>query len=129
MSNAAPITTSASRGKQKAEDPRENPDNRHLFQFRVDDDEAFQKFCAASFNDLQQLAMKTILKAWVKELEPKKQKRFPYCQTYPYVDGQPDYKHNPEPGTYPDWWPINQVIHKEPDHLSKEGTSGILAGS
>lgn len=126
MSTQVPITISASKGRQNAENPREDADNRHLLQFEVCDDEAFEKFCFATFNDLQQLAMKAILKDWVKELEPKKQKRFPYCQTYPNVDGHPDYEHTPEPGTYPDWWPIKSVIHREPDHLSKDGTCGML---
>jgi len=100
---------SASKGKLKADaDKRDNHENRHLFQFKVEDNEAFEKFCETTFNDLQQLAMKTILKAWIKELEPKKQKRYPYCRTQ-------------QTGLYPAWWPIATVPHREPDHLSKLG--------
>jgi hypothetical protein len=88
-------------------DAREKQEIRQTLQFEIGDDEAFQKFCETTFNDLQQLAMKTILKAWIKELEPKKQKRYPYCRT--------------DKTGHPEWWPAPQVPHKEPDHLSKSG--------
>lgn len=116
MSNSGLMTSSASKRKQKVDAiPTDNPDYRHLLQFRVEDDEAFEKFCEATFNELQQLAMKTILKAWIKELEPKKQKNYPYCQTS-------------KTGRSPEWWPRETVRHKEPDHLSKEGMCKVWFG-
>ena len=93
-------------------DPREKYEIRHSVQFQIGDNEAFQKFCETTFNDLQQLAMKTILKAWIKELEPKKQKRYPYCRT--------------DKTGHPEWWPAPLVPHKEPDHLSKSGMFSSL---
>lgn len=112
MSISDRITRSAAKGNQKAEEnPRDNPANRHLFQFRADDDEAFENFCMKSFVEIQQLRMKDILKAWIKELEPKKQKRFPYCR---------------KDGDRPQWWPPTELVqHKEPDHISKEGSTAL----
>ncbi|CAN6624181.1 hypothetical protein TRVA0_009S02938 [Trichomonascus vanleenenianus] len=52
---------------------------------------------------LQQQACKTISKAWVRAIEPRKQTH------YPYKLGD---------HTKPHWWP-EHVRHKEPDHLMK----------
>jgi hypothetical protein len=106
--NSTRTTDSPPKSEQMPDtDARENHEIRRTVQFEIGDDEAFQKFCETTFNDLQQLAMKTILKAWIKELEPKKQKRYPYCRT--------------DKTGHPEWWPAPQVPHKEPDHLSKSG--------
>ena len=93
-------------------DPREKHETRRTVQFKIGDKEDFQKFCETTFNDLQQLAMKTILKAWIKDLEPKKQKRYPYCRT--------------DKTGHPEWWPAQHVPHKEPDHLSKGGACSSI---
>lgn len=57
--------------------------------------------------DIQQNACKLICKNWIKIIEPKKQ------INYPYNGGE---------ATKPGWWP-QAIRHREPDHLSKQGTS------
>ena len=71
-------------------------------QFRIDDTASVEKFYDKTLWAVQQLALKSILKQWIKEVEPKRQKNFAYS-------------HNNPPG----WWPEG-VIYKEPDHLLKE---------
>ncbi|KAL7626399.1 hypothetical protein AAE478_003171 [Parahypoxylon ruwenzoriense] len=77
----------------------------------IGDDKAVWAFYEERFKSCQQAACKTIAKAWVKAVEPKKQ------STHPYTGS--DEK-------APDWWPKpwgvnkeNKVRHKEPDHLLK----------
>lgn len=62
-----------------------------------------RRFYGNSLMALQQTACKTIAKAWIKSVEPKKQSRFPY------MGGE---------RSRPAWWPTS-VRHKEPDHLKK----------
>ncbi|KAJ9473883.1 hypothetical protein PHBOTO_003934 [Pseudozyma hubeiensis] len=60
-------------------------------------------FLELRFGQLQQGVCKTVAKAWIKIIEPKKQTRCPY---------------NKGEAGKPDWWPAG-VRHKEPDHLMK----------
>lgn len=60
-------------------------------------------FLELRFGQLQQGVCKTVAKAWIKIIEPKKQTRCPY---------------NKGEAGKPDWWPEG-VRHKEPDHLMK----------
>jgi hypothetical protein len=65
-----------------------------------------EKYYESRFNDIQQNACKLICKNWVKIIEPKKQINHPY---------------NGGEASRPDWWPTLSR-HREPDHLSKQGT-------
>lgn len=69
------------------------------FDRRGDPERAYDQI----FSLLQQLSMKNIVKEWIKEVEPKKSRTFPYC------GGQK---------SAPSWWP-HDVEHREPDHLKK----------
>jgi hypothetical protein len=62
---------------------------------------------------IQQLGFKTILKAWIKAICPKKQAKFPYKE------------HN---GKIPGWWPLSGCRYLEPDHINKIGTSWPRTG-
>lgn len=62
-------------------------------------------FLELRFGQLQQGMCKTVAKAWIKIIEPKKQTRCPYNKG---EEGKPA------------WWPAG-VRHKEPDHLMKPG--------
>jgi hypothetical protein len=83
---------------------------------KIGDDEAVYAFYDQRFRSCQQAACKIIAKAWVKAVEPKKQ------STHPYTRGDE---------TRPDWWPktfskvrsdvVEELRHKEPDHLGKDG--------
>ena len=76
------------------------------------------EYYAQQFKNLQQTACKLIAKAWVKQVEPKKQSVHPYT-------GADD--------KAPDWWPkpwgptrSEKVRHKEPDHLYKKERVHLL---
>lgn len=77
----------------------------------VGNDNEVREYYAQQFRNLQQTACKLIAKAWVKQVEPKKQSVHPYTG----ADSKA-----------PDWWPKpwgptkdEKVRHKEPDHLYK----------
>ncbi|PWN37111.1 uncharacterized protein FA14DRAFT_10053 [Meira miltonrushii] len=67
-------------------------------------------FLELRFSQLQQGMCKTVAKAWIKVIEPKKQTRCPYNKG---EEGKPD------------WWPEG-VRHKEPDHLMKPERHELL---
>lgn len=67
-------------------------------------------FLELRFSQLQQGMCKTVAKAWIKIIEPKKQTRCPYNKG---EEGKPD------------WWPEG-VRHKEPDHLMKPERHALL---
>jgi hypothetical protein len=65
-------------------------------------------FFTTTFKAIQQQALKQILKAWIKELEPHKQKHHPY-----------------KGKVLPPYWP-EQISFVEPDHQRTEGESYSL---
>ena len=84
----------------------------------VSDKEALKRCYDTRFRQIQQLGCKTIAKAWVKVVEPKKQAHHPYNggkrakELGRDADGEV---------TKPDWWPPKGCRHKEPDHTKKDG--------
>lgn len=64
---------------------------------------------------LQQLGCRTMAKEWIKAIHPKKQSTNPYNGKNPSTGriGDPD-------DIKPTYWP-EDVIHKEPDHINKDG--------
>lgn len=66
----------------------------------------------ACFRELQQLACKTIAKAWIKVIEPRKQTNYPY---------------NRGEDSKPFWWP-SHIRHCEPDHLIKSERIDLMIG-
>ncbi|KAF8858628.1 hypothetical protein BDZ45DRAFT_393465 [Acephala macrosclerotiorum] len=93
---------------------RENSDDdtpvpipvRKTQQLMIGDEHAVEKVYQTRFKDMQQSACRVMGKAFVKLIEPKKQKH------YPYTKGD---------DKAPPWWPKtigeNRVRYKEPDHL------------
>jgi hypothetical protein len=75
--------------------------------FRLGDSVQIERFYERSFSAVQQTAMKSITKSWIKEIEPDKQKKFPYSG-----------------GEKPPWWPEG-CYYREPDHLKKPGMRGM----
>lgn len=71
---------------------------------------ALTEYLLMCFDALQQLTCKALAKLWIKELEPKKQTRFPY---------------NRGDRSKPKWWPAD-VRHREPDHLMKGERTRLL---
>ncbi|GFF77777.1 uncharacterized protein YDR124W [Aspergillus udagawae] len=74
-----------------------------------------RKYYQKAFESLQQINCRTIAKAYVKLVEPRKQVNYPYNgrKLIAGISQQLD----PEM-TKPAWWP-HGVTHKEPDHLPK----------
>jgi hypothetical protein len=87
----APMSRSASAAQQP------------LVDVRLENAASRTAFLELRFSQLQQGMCKTVAKAWIKIIEPKKQTRCPYNKG---EEGKPA------------WWPEG-VRHKEPDHLMK----------
>jgi hypothetical protein len=71
---------------------------------RLGDQEGIHHYYDSILRGIQQLALKQVLKEWIKEIEPKKQKNCPYKK-----------------GIRPKWWP-DAAAYKEPDHIKVDGT-------
>ncbi|PWN89583.1 hypothetical protein FA10DRAFT_148300 [Acaromyces ingoldii] len=80
------------------------------FETKLNNEAARRAFLELRFSQLQQGMCKTVAKAWIKIIEPKKQTRCPYNKG---EEGKPD------------WWPAG-VRHKEPDHLMKPERHQLL---
>ncbi|KAN0065859.1 hypothetical protein ACQY0O_000990 [Thecaphora frezii] len=80
------------------------------FDVRLENEAARTAFLELRFGQLQQGVCKTVAKAWIKIIEPKKQTRCPYNKG---EEGKPT------------WWPEG-VRHKEPDHLMKPERHSLL---
>lgn len=94
---------------------------------RIGNTVAVRKYFYDACEAMQQLAIKWILKMWIKAIEPKKQ------STYPYSDKNRNVRQKGQNGATltqppskgaPPWWPT-KVRFKEPDHLKKPGETEI----
>ncbi|CAI7673081.1 unnamed protein product [Penicillium pancosmium] len=88
----------------------------------VRDRDILRRYYAKAFENLQQINCRTIAKAYVKLVDPRKQFNYPY-NGRKVVAGKTQ-QYDPEV-TKPPWWPSG-VRHREPDHLFKVGEE-ILA--
>ncbi|KIW09369.1 hypothetical protein, variant [Verruconis gallopava] len=79
-------------------------------QIRLGDENAILAYYDAILRGIQQLALKQVLKEWIKTIEPKKQKNCPYKK-----------------GIRPKWWP-EQAAYKEPDHIKVEDRIHLAIG-
>jgi hypothetical protein len=70
------------------------------------------------FENFQQINCRTLAKAYIKLIEPRKQFNYPYNGKRKYTDGTVQILNPTE--TKPLWWPPG-VSHREPDHLPKTG--------
>ncbi|KAF9733833.1 hypothetical protein PMIN06_010466 [Paraphaeosphaeria minitans] len=78
--------------------------------FSIGDVDSLKNFYTARFRELTMKPLRDIVTAWVKRLEPKRQKKYgPYHQ---YSDTCPDQ-------SKPPWWPVD-VPYVEPSHLRLE---------
>lgn len=86
---------------------------------RIGNRDLLRRYYAKAFEEFQQLNCRSIAKSYIKLVEPRKQVHFPY-NGRTTIAGVPQ-RVNPEM-TKPGWWPAG-VVHKEPDHLLKQGMS------
>lgn len=83
----------------------------------VEDRDLLALYYEKAFENLQQINCRTLAKAYVKLVEPRKQVNYPYngrkivAGTLKQLDPNV---------TKPPWWP-SEVSHREPDHLPKVG--------
>jgi hypothetical protein len=90
---------------------------------RIGDSKKVTEYYENAFENLQQTNCRFISKAFIKEVEPKKQVNHPYKGNKQKGKKVPEEECDPEK-TKPSWWPAT-VQHKEPDHLKKESRSPI----
>lgn len=87
----------------------------------VSDRDKLMEFYKSRLNLIQEVCMRNVLKAWIKEIVPKKQKHHPYNGGKKKEEGKREYgEKNPGGVTRPDWWP-EDIRHHGPDHLHKPG--------
>jgi len=102
------------------DDEPEDEDTRHI-SYRADDKINWEKWFNDAFRAVQQVSCRVIAKEWIKIIHPKKQ------STHPYNGKNPKTREIGDPNlTKPPYWP-KDVIHKEPDHINKEGTRNTNA--
>lgn len=100
------------RGRDHSSDDTPVATSRRTRELEIGNSKDVKDFYTTRFKDMQQTACKTIGKAFVKLVEPKKQTH------HPYTKGD---------ALAPPWWPSDKhlgeeyVRHKEPDHLYKKG--------
>jgi hypothetical protein len=83
----------------------------------VQDRDLLALYYEKAFENLQQTNCRTLAKAYIKLVEPRKQVNYPY-NGRKIVAGTP---RQLDPNvTKPPWWP-SEVSHREPDHLPKVG--------
>lgn len=87
----------------------------------VGDADRLEQYYTISLRHFQQVNCRVVAKAFIKFIEPRKQVRHPYNGGRPKPGAPPGTKGDPEK-TKPEWWPAG-VVHREPDHLKKEGKS------
>lgn len=75
----------------------------------------WEKWFSDAFRAVQQVSCRVIAKEWIKTIHPKKQSTHPYNGKNPRTGLKGD-----SDSTKPPYWP-RDVIHKEPDHIVKDG--------
>ncbi|CAG8908528.1 unnamed protein product [Penicillium egyptiacum] len=90
--------------------------------FRIGDTQNVIAYYERAFYEFQQLNCRTIAKAFICAIEPRKQSKYPYSGKPP--GSAPGTRCDPEK-TKPEWWP-SDVQHKEPDHIMKEDRVQLL---
>ena len=89
--------------------------------YRADATEDWEKWFNDAFRAVQQVSCRIIAKEWIKTIHPKKQSTHPYNGKNPRTGERGD-----PSSTKPPYWP-RDVIHKEPDHINKEGNDIEIA--
>ncbi|KAF3403911.1 Uncharacterized protein F1880_010277 [Penicillium rolfsii] len=85
---------------------------------RIADTQEVMNYYEGALKRFQQLNCRTVAKAFIKFIEPRKQVRHPYNGGKPPPGSAPGATSDPEK-TKPEWWAPG-VVHKEPDHLRKD---------
>ncbi|QKX60492.1 uncharacterized protein TRUGW13939_07637 [Talaromyces rugulosus] len=100
--------------RRRGEEPLAVDCINYLVPLQIGDTEKVADYYESVFKRLQQLICRMLAKSFIKIIEPGKQVKYPYNGGRDSISGK---RGDPEM-TKPDWWP-HDVIHKEPDHLTK----------
>ncbi|KAJ5253828.1 Protein of unknown function DUF2841 [Penicillium chrysogenum] len=94
-----------------------------MIPLRIGDTQNVMAYYERALQHFQQLNCRTVAKAFIKFVEPRKKVRHPYNggKTPGSAPGTTGDSEN----TKPEWWPPG-VMHKEPDHLRKKYRIGLL---
>lgn len=84
--------------------------NAPTFELNLSSKQEVMNHLRTCFRELQQLSCKSVAKAWIKTIEPRKQTNYPY---------------NRGDDAKPPWWP-SHIRHCEPDHLIKSERIDLL---
>lgn len=87
------------------------------FTFSIGDIASLQTFYKTRFRELTMKPMRDIVTAWVKKIEPKRQKKYGRYQRY-----NANSRLNKTNSIKPPWWPAD-VPYVEPSHLKLERES------
>jgi hypothetical protein len=120
-----------SRKRQRTRNQDHNHDDAHyadeegeatanvLMSFNIGDVESLKQFYAVRFRELTMKPMRDVVTAWVKRLEPKRQKKYGPYQRY-----DPDRRPEQSKSVKPPWWPVD-VPYIEPSHLKLQRKSRL----
>ena len=90
---------------------------------KLEDEKQVREYLLLLLEQLKQLGVKKVLTEWIAKICPRKQSDCPYIKSDPkWIK-----KHgaeNEEPPR-PIWWPIDKCKHKEPAHISKDGSFNV----
>lgn len=112
-----------------SEDDAPLPSSEEYSPVKIGNKNAVKKFYEDIFSRIGQANLKSILKTWIKVIEPRKQSTYPYnggskAEASKMMFGED----NPGELTKPPWWPSSmgreggsKCRHREPDHLTKKG--------
>lgn len=119
------------------------PEEQQVVRFPIEDRKEVIAILGRRLDQMQQLACKVILKAWIRAIEPKKQSNYPYVASdkkkkqEAEKNGMKKRTKSKDGPLVPPWWPstpeewwssiphsacagLEEVRHKEPDHLRKD---------
>lgn len=88
--------------------------------YQVDAREDWRCWFTDAFYALQQVSCRLVAKEWIKTIQPRKQYENPYNGVHPVTA-----EYVGSCATRPPYWPAS-IVHREPDHISKEGILTLL---
>lgn len=101
------------------------------FTFRIDEEAKVEQFLYARACQVQQHVLRTLGKAWIKAVCPKKQHKYSYISSNPKLRSQRNKKRRPVydkgPPRIPPFWPsLGMCPHREPDHIDRHRGSYLI---
>lgn len=121
--NPSPASTSVSEEDEETENTNDMNDDAEIqgARIKIGDREKIWKVYDDRLKAIGQICLKKILKAWIREIHPQKQAKFPYNGGKKKDEAISLFgEDNKGDLTKPEWWPPT-LRHREPDHQMKPG--------